>query len=82
MNQSQFLAESKPMLDSVDSAMERMFGWTTEEERRERLEMLENEFLERKGEDPAICAHCMGSGEGQHDGTRCPVCSGRGTEKE
>ena len=27
-----------------------------------------------------ICSNCNGSGEGQHDGTRCPVCRGRGTQ--
>jgi len=32
-------------------------------------------------DNPPLCAHCNGSGEGQYDGTRCPVCRGTGTEK-
>jgi DnaJ-class molecular chaperone len=27
-----------------------------------------------------LCSQCNGSGEGQHDGTRCRACKGRGTE--
>jgi len=29
-------------------------------------------------EDDVHCVTCAGSGEGQYDGTRCPVCKGRG----
>jgi hypothetical protein len=36
------------------------------------------EFIDDNGEDP-ICAQCNGSGEGQHDGTRCMSCKGKGT---
>jgi len=28
--------------------------------------------------EPGICPACNGSGEGQHDGTRCSMCRGRG----
>lgn len=27
-----------------------------------------------------VCRHCHGSGEGMHDGTRCPYCKGSGVE--
>lgn len=30
--------------------------------------------------DPPICPACNGSGEGQHDGTRCYSCKGKGTQ--
>jgi DnaJ-class molecular chaperone len=30
--------------------------------------------------DDPICSACNGSGEGQHDGTRCYKCHGRGVE--
>ena len=32
--------------------------------------------------DDDLCANCNGSGEGQYDGTRCPVCKGSGTEQK
>ena len=35
-------------------------------------------FIDENGEDP-LCAQCNGSGEGQHDGTRCMSCKGKGT---
>ena len=28
--------------------------------------------------DTGICPACSGSGEGQHEGTRCRTCGGRG----
>ena len=28
--------------------------------------------------EPGICPSCSGSGEGQHDGTRCVTCKGAG----
>lgn len=31
-------------------------------------------------EEPGYCSQCNGSGEGQHDGTRCRSCKGTGTE--
>ena len=27
---------------------------------------------------PDICPHCNGSGEGQHEGSRCNYCKGKG----
>jgi DnaJ-class molecular chaperone len=31
-------------------------------------------------QDPArICGNCNGSGEGQHQFTKCPVCRGKGS---
>lgn len=27
---------------------------------------------------PGICPACNGSGEGQHEGSRCSICKGRG----
>lgn len=33
---------------------------------------------EAEDEDTDICGCCNGSGEGRHDGSRCPVCKGRG----
>lgn len=29
-------------------------------------------------EEPGLCGHCNGSGEGMHDGSRCTVCRGSG----
>lgn len=29
-------------------------------------------------EDDPICSTCSGSGEGQHEGSRCWACKGRG----
>lgn len=31
-------------------------------------------------DEPGICLNCSGSGEGQHEGTRCYVCKGSGEE--
>lgn len=28
--------------------------------------------------EPGICPHCSGSGEGQHEGSRCNYCKGKG----
>lgn len=33
-------------------------------------------------DDEPICSACNGSGEGQHDGTRCYKCRGGGTERQ
>jgi hypothetical protein len=30
-------------------------------------------------DNPPLCAACNGSGEGQHDGTTCLICKGKGT---
>lgn len=32
-------------------------------------------------DNPPLCAACNGSGEGQHDGTRCVRCCGTGTDR-
>lgn len=38
--------------------------------------------LEETDEEPdLICGHCNGSGEGQHEFTRCPICRGSGVYK-
>ena len=29
-------------------------------------------------DEPGICPHCNGSGEGQHEGSRCNYCKGMG----
>lgn len=34
-----------------------------------------------ENEEPALCAQCNGSGEGQYDGTHCGFCKGSGTGK-
>jgi hypothetical protein len=44
----------------------------------EAAEIALKEFIDEDGEDP-LCAQCNGSGEGQHDGTRCMTCKGKGT---
>ncbi len=33
-------------------------------------------------DDDYLCAQCNGSGEGQHEGTRCLKCGGGGTERQ
>lgn len=30
-------------------------------------------------DEELLCVDCNGSGEGQHDGTRCHYCGGKGT---
>jgi hypothetical protein len=39
---------------------------------------LKNFITDEDGEDP-LCAQCNGSGEVQHDGTRCMTCKSKGT---
>jgi len=29
-------------------------------------------------DEPLICSHCNGSGEGMHEGTTCKLCKGDG----
>jgi DnaJ-class molecular chaperone len=38
-------------------------------------------YGEPDGEEPEICTCCNGSGEGQHDGTTCWQCKGKGAVK-
>ena len=35
-------------------------------------------YCEDCATEPETCAHCNGSGEGMHDGTRCRTCGGSG----
>lgn len=35
-------------------------------------------FYWEEDDEPGICPQCDGSGEGQHDGTRCTKCNGGG----
>lgn len=35
---------------------------------------------EENEEDDQLCGKCRGSGEGQHDGTKCTHCGGGGIE--
>ena len=39
---------------------------------------LDDDLDELPDTDPGICDACSGSGEGQHDGSVCPVCKGLG----
>ena len=38
-----------------------------------------NDCFEDNQEDPGLCGHCSGSGEGMHDGSRCMYCRGSGS---
>lgn len=40
-----------------------------------------NGALVVEDEGSKLCAQCNGSGEGQHEGARCYVCKGHGTER-
>lgn len=41
-------------------------------------EQLELESEEESGEQDDYCPYCLGSGEGQYEGTRCSACKGKG----
>ena len=43
-----------------------------------RAEIKYQALLEEAEVEDNYCYHCSGSGEGQHDGTRCMWCKGRG----
>ena len=42
---------------------------------------IKNESTDNEDDAPSICSNCSGSGEGQHDGTKCGVCNGTGVDK-
>ena len=39
---------------------------------------LDSNIKEIQDTEPGICDACSGSGEGQYDGSVCPVCKGMG----
>lgn len=61
-------------------------GYTAEELERDNpynqwmYEDRDPDFEEKDEEEEEICTSCNGSGEGQHDGTRCSCCKGRGVK--
>lgn len=55
---------------AIDVAFDRLDGKVGEE--------IHAELVEGSDDEPGICPACNGSGEGQHEGTRCYHCKGSG----
>ncbi len=59
--------------------MSKDFDWEDPsiDERRMQADEVDDEGLP-EGYEPGICPACGGSGEGQHESSRCYVCKGKG----
>jgi hypothetical protein len=80
-------ARTKEFIDQADAddclfvlqlLIEQVGGITGDSSDLEDAEVALKVLIDEDGEDP-LCAQCSGSGEGQHDGTRCRSCKGKGT---
>ena len=70
-------ADAKDCLLTLNALISRVASITGDAyELEEALTMLTLHIESEDGEDP-LCAQCNGSGEGQHDGTRCMSCKGK-----
>ena len=60
--------------------MEKDFDWEDPsiDERRAQADEVEDDEDLPEGYEPGICPACSGSGEGQHESSRCYVCKGKG----
>lgn len=73
-----FDSEAKSLNDVLDEFC-REAGYIDHAEACQVLGQVESQFNIREIlDEPGICDACSGSGEGQYDGSVCPVCKGLG----
>ena len=73
------LEQCKSMVDALADRVAELTGDASSLE--DASFALGQEIVAQQDKDnPPICPACNGSGEGQHDGTRCYSCKGKGTQ--
>ena len=73
------LADAKDCLLALNALIYRVSSITGDAYELEEAATMLTLHIESEDQEDTLCAQCNGSGEGQHDGTRCMSCKGKGT---